>query len=285
MERRFFSGNTLEQAVMTAARHFGLEPDQVSYAQREKRHGFLKIRRRVVIEVDPDSPRRPVEAIVPSAAPQKAPPAAPEAPFVTPKTPPVARYAPATERPRREGRHASRVGWESASVEPVDLFETEEVPAESEEAAVLTEEDAVEAAVRDLARIAGLEVEWSAHKEDDTYKVEFSGRDAGALLEEGGRFLAAVEHLVPRLVRSRVGHGVACKADCEGFQAGHEERLQRLALRIAEEVRGLGEARVLEPMTPADRRVVHMALAEEHGVETESEGEGYYKRVKVMPVA
>ncbi|NJL26388.1 MAG: hypothetical protein HC897_00235, partial [Thermoanaerobaculia bacterium] len=132
----------------------------------------------------------------------------------------------AAERPRRPGRHASRVGWESATVEPVDLFEADEVIEESEEEIGLTEAEAVERAIGDLVRIAGLEVEWSARKEEETYKVEFSGRDADALLDEGGHFLSAVEHLVPRLVRSRVGHGVACKADCEGFQADREERLQ-----------------------------------------------------------
>ncbi|NJL26387.1 MAG: hypothetical protein HC897_00230 [Thermoanaerobaculia bacterium] len=57
-----------------------------------------------------------------------------------------------------------------------------------------------------------------------------------------------------------------------------------LALRVAEDVLSLGETRLLEPMNPADRRVVHMALAESEGVETESEGEGYYKRIKIMPV-
>lgn len=272
MERRFFSGNTLEQAVMTAARHFGLEPEQVAYTQREKRHGFLKIRRRVVIEIDPNAPQRP---IVTGARP---------AATITPSAP-RARPPQAAPPPRRESRHASRVGWESAAVETVDLFDVEESFEENtEEATASTEEDAVELAIQDLARIAGLEIEWSARKEDEGYKIEFSGRDAGALLDEGGRFLAAVEHLVPRLVRSRVGHGVACKADCEGFQADHEDQLRRQALQVAQAVRNLGEMQLLEPMNPADRRVVHMALAEEPGVETESEGEGYYKRVKIMPV-
>ena len=42
IERRYFSGDTLAQAVMTAARHFGLGPEQVDYRQIEKRHCFLK---------------------------------------------------------------------------------------------------------------------------------------------------------------------------------------------------------------------------------------------------
>ena len=73
MERQFFSGNTLEQAVMAAARHFGLEPEQVAYTPRDKKHGFLSIRRRVVIEVDPSAPEKaavPEEEVVETVEPR-----------------------------------------------------------------------------------------------------------------------------------------------------------------------------------------------------------------------
>ena len=48
-ERRFFSGNTVEQAVMKAARHYDLRADELDYRQVEKKHGFLRVRRSVVI--------------------------------------------------------------------------------------------------------------------------------------------------------------------------------------------------------------------------------------------
>src|SRR5262245_14751538 len=56
MQRQFFSGNSVDQAVMTAARHFGIEPERLSYKVRDKKTGFLNARRRVVIEVDPSTP-------------------------------------------------------------------------------------------------------------------------------------------------------------------------------------------------------------------------------------
>ena len=55
MPRQFFSGNSIEQAVMAAARHYKLEPERLAYKLRDKKHGFLNIRRRVVIEVDPEN--------------------------------------------------------------------------------------------------------------------------------------------------------------------------------------------------------------------------------------
>ncbi|MEO1365554.1 MAG: hypothetical protein AAFX50_00130, partial [Acidobacteriota bacterium] len=55
MPRQFFSGNSIEQAVMSAARHYQIDPELLAYKLRDKKHGFLNIRRRVVIEVDPES--------------------------------------------------------------------------------------------------------------------------------------------------------------------------------------------------------------------------------------
>lgn len=59
LNTKYFFADTLEQAVMQAARHYEIHPDEVAYSRVEKRHGFLRLRRRVVIEVDPDQPRRP----------------------------------------------------------------------------------------------------------------------------------------------------------------------------------------------------------------------------------
>jgi predicted RNA-binding protein Jag len=56
--REFFTGNSLEQAVLTAAQHYGVEPDDLAYERVERRYGFLRVRRNVVIKVDPQRPVR-----------------------------------------------------------------------------------------------------------------------------------------------------------------------------------------------------------------------------------
>ena len=59
MSRRFFSGRTLQAAVLSAASHYGIEPEELAYEEIDKRHGLLKSRSKVVIAVDPVDPRRP----------------------------------------------------------------------------------------------------------------------------------------------------------------------------------------------------------------------------------
>ena len=82
-KRRFFSGDTLQQALVQAANHFRLQPEEIAYRQIEKRHGFTKVRRKVVIEVDPEAPERPAD----QAAPPAAQPVAAERPAMAPGRP------------------------------------------------------------------------------------------------------------------------------------------------------------------------------------------------------
>ncbi len=102
-KQRFFSGSSLEAALMRAARVYRAEPERLAYKKLEKRHGFLKIRRSVVIEVDPESPLKkeapeaseaPVERSTPlpdaKAAPPERPPRAPEVGEGPAETPPPA---------------------------------------------------------------------------------------------------------------------------------------------------------------------------------------------------
>src|SRR6185295_13537942 len=76
-KRRFFSGASLQQALVQAANHFHLDPEEIAYQALDKRHGFLKAGRKVVIEVDPEAPRRPEPPPRPQVAPP--PPPAPAA--------------------------------------------------------------------------------------------------------------------------------------------------------------------------------------------------------------
>jgi spoIIIJ-associated protein len=75
-----------------------------------------------------------------------------------------------------------------------------------------------------------------------------------------------------------------CRLDCEGFHTARGERLALLAQKAADRVRQGGRSWLLEPMPPDERRLVHLALAEEPDVETESVGDGFLKRVRVARV-
>ncbi len=144
--------------------------------------------------------------------------------------------------------------------------------------------DATREALDHILDVAGIDVGYTVLQGDDRLEVELTGADEPLLLAEGGELLRAVEQLVPRIVRSIVGESVSVRVDSGSFHEIHEEQLRSLAQRTASEVRRTERPRTLEPMSPADRRIVHVTLADEPGVTSVSEGSSYFKRVTIKPV-
>ncbi len=253
MARQFFSGNTIEQALLAAARHYGLEPHQIAYKHRDKKHGFLNIRRRVVIEVDPAAPEQTAEA----------------ADLTAEQPTEIRRQGERAPEEKGAPRHSAVESWSGIEL--------------SARGAGLSEEEAFGKSLEEITEILKGGLEHTVTRAEDGAQIELDGEDSRYLRDEEGKALQAIEHLLPRLVRGFIGHGVPCRVDSGGFRAAREVKLRQLAESIASEVRRDFSERLLEPMTPADRRLVHLALAEDPTVQTESEGDGFLKRVRILP--
>lgn len=113
--------------------------------------------------------------------------------------------------------------------------------------------------------------------------VEVSGADLGCLIGRRGQTLEAVQYLVSRVVSKAAERRVRVVLDAENYRARRREALEELALRTASRVAGSRQSISLRPMTPSERRIVHMALAEEPSVDTHSEGEEPNRKVVVSP--
>lgn len=70
--------------------------------------------------------------------------------------------------------------------------------------------------------------------------------------------------------------------DSEGYRERHEDQIVKSAFRVAQQVKKTGRSRLLEPMNPYERRLIHTALNDVTGIETKSEGEGLYKQVRIL---
>ncbi len=270
MERQFFSGNTLEQAVLAAGRHYDLDPERVAYKLRDKKHGFLNIRRRFVIEVDPASPERPVGTGVERDA----------SAIVAGEHEPECSNTEDQDRRHREAppRRREAPSWVGSDLGDRDLGDSDR-----EDSETYDDIEAVENAVVELSKLIERDLVLSVQRGERYLNVELSGPESTVLREEGGDGLGAIEHLLPRMARGLSGHSVPCRVDSEGFRAAQEEELRRLARSVAEEVRSERRGKRLELMNPAERRLVHLALVDDPTVRTESEGNGFLKRVKIMP--
>ena len=134
---------------------------------------------------------------------------------------------------------------------------------------------------RDLLLRSGLLLEASLEEQEGTLVVSMSGPDRDLMLQERAELLEAVQYLANRIFAGRLGETVRIVADCDGFRKRKEEELRQIAIRASEKVKRTRESQELGLMNPYERRIVHLAVAEQGDVTSSSRGEGYMKRVTI----
>jgi spoIIIJ-associated protein len=120
--------------------------------------------------------------------------------------------------------------------------------------------------------------------DEDTVEAVVTGDDLGLLIGPKGATLSAVQDLARTVVqRHSVARTGRLLVDISGYRQRRREALERFTKQVAEAVLQSGEPTALEPMTPADRKVVHDTATTIDGVRTTSEGEEPRRRVVVLP--
>ncbi len=113
--------------------------------------------------------------------------------------------------------------------------------------------------------------------------VEVLGGDLGRLIGRDGRTLKALEQLVNAVLSKHFGREYRASIDAAGYRKRREDRAVRLAMESLELVLAEGKPVALPPMSPAERRAVHIALKDHPQVYTESQGEGDARHVVIFP--
>ena len=121
--------------------------------------------------------------------------------------------------------------------------------------------------------------------DEDTVQVSAKGDDLGLLVGPRGATLAAVQDLTRTFVQSQSENRTdRILVDVGGYREKRNAALKRFAEGIVEEVKSSGSERALEPMSPADRKVIHDTVNEIDGVETRSDGLEPARYVVIAPV-
>jgi spoIIIJ-associated protein len=115
-------------------------------------------------------------------------------------------------------------------------------------------------------------------------QIHVTGPDAGRIIGKKGQVLAAVQFIVNRAMNRPGLERRYITVDADGYRSRREDSLANMARRLGKQAVSDGQIITFEPMSPRDRRVVHLALAKFEGVVTKSEGEGDDRRVQIIPV-
>lgn len=111
--------------------------------------------------------------------------------------------------------------------------------------------------------------------------LDIDGGDASLLRNEGGELLDAIEHLLNQAHGRQLPQGERFICDVHSFRAMREAELRAMARHAAERVRSSGVPFTFGSMSANERRVIHLALADDEQLHTESIGEGHERRLRV----
>lgn len=118
---------------------------------------------------------------------------------------------------------------------------------------------------------------------DTTFiNIESLGLD-GLLIGRRGETLSSLQHIVNRIFTSKTGEHSKATVDVGGYVKRRHRLLVEKARKAAEKVRRTGREVDMEPLKAADRRIVHLAIAERGDLTTYTVGEGLLRKVVVAP--
>ncbi len=290
-----FEGRNLEEALQAASEALGVERWQLTYHVLLQKRGFLGGFKRVVIEAD-----------INTEAPAPVQPAALETYSDVPPRRERSSGGGGGRGPggggrgrgggggRRDGRGGGGGGGNRDSRGggggggrgrggrdlAVGDFETflGDIPAQGEESEGAK---AVREWCETALSLAKLDVVVRTEENETQILVRLYGVDGRLLIDRHGELLDAVQVLVNKaLVGRKVEKEI--ELDCEEFKEKRNEDLERRAFAVAERVSREGREELLPPMSPIERRIVHIALRDHPEVTTDSRGEGFFKRVAII---
>ncbi|MBM4235067.1 MAG: protein jag [Firmicutes bacterium] len=121
-------------------------------------------------------------------------------------------------------------------------------------------------------------------EDEEKLEAEIEGNEVGALIGRRGRTLGDLQYLLNIIVRRQFpGLNKMVVVDVEKYRQRREKTLTQLARSVAKKVSSGGYEQALEPMTPQERRIIHLALQDDLDVTTYSSGQEPFRKVIVAP--
>jgi spoIIIJ-associated protein len=160
------------------------------------------------------------------------------------------------------------------------------VPAAAAVAAAPAENDETgeraAAVLREILRRIEVDATVTVRREGEQDLLELSGDASGVLIGRRGQMLDALEYFLNRAV-ARDGSEGRIVVDSQNYRARRRQSLEDLARRTAEQAKKKRRPIALNPMSPRDRRIVHMILQGDPALSTKSSGKGYFRKLLIIP--
>ena len=137
----------------------------------------------------------------------------------------------------------------------------------------------IAAFVQRIVDAMGVSLTATIEETPEATRINLEGEDGGVLVRRGGEGLQALQHLVATTFRRQLGDDARIVVDCNGFRRDKDAELRQMAKYNADKARSSGIAQEMGPLNPYERRIVHLAIAEDPTDSSESIGDAFMKTV------
>jgi len=141
--------------------------------------------------------------------------------------------------------------------------------------------DEIAAFLQQVADAMGAVLTTEVEETPDGTRINLVGEDGGVLTRRGGEGLQALQHLVATAFRKQLGVDERIVVDCNGFRKEKDAELRQMATFMAEKARSTGIPQEIGPLNPYERRIVHLAIADDPQATSESIGDAFMKTVVI----
>ncbi len=133
--------------------------------------------------------------------------------------------------------------------------------------------------VQRVVAAMGLELVPNIEETTEGTRINLEGEDGGVLVRRGGEGLQALQHVAATAFRKQLGDDNRIVIDCNGFRKDKDAELRQMARFMADKARSSSVPQEMGPLNPYERRIVHLAIAEDPTVTSESIGDAFMKTV------
>ena len=133
--------------------------------------------------------------------------------------------------------------------------------------------------VQNVVNAMGVTLTATIEETPDGTRINLEGEEGGVLIWRDGEGLQALQHLVATAFRRPLGDDTRVVIDCNNFRKDKDAELKQMAHFIAGKARSSGMPQEMGPFNPYERRMVHLAIAEDPSVTSESIGDAFMKTV------
>ncbi len=138
-------------------------------------------------------------------------------------------------------------------------------------------------ALENILALIPVETTVSVSNVDGNIALNIIGDTSGLLIGRKGKTLDALQFIVNKIVNKALEKKIRVVVDSENYRQRRKDTLTQMALRMGDKAKRIGKPVTTNPLNPRERRIIHLTLKEDEGLNTKSKGEGLLKKVVIIP--